>query len=265
MNFGFIGPEGSGKTASMTALAIKHLSLGGCVKAFPGYEVGYTDPKTGVVVKSEPIDIEQWLSMDESLRNVLVCIDELQNFANAKKHASTLNQIFAAPGQQRRKRNLGILYTAQNFYWADTTIRFLTHVTANCMDMSLTAFGKSNHMKRGEWCSIAAYDNNGLRTGHLGEFLGLFKVHIADYWYNYDTTSIVDIGHMFTAVKAKKKKLEMDFGGNANGGVIIPDMPQTSNDKVPVGINMDEKTEMLQALAREGVTPNMLAKVAKSL
>lgn len=82
----FVGPEGSGKSLAMTAFALMHYDPGaffpevrgrlegGPIRCFEGFEV--RNPKTQEVV-SKPIDVDEWATMANTLRNSVICIDEL--------------------------------------------------------------------------------------------------------------------------------------------------------------------------------------------
>ncbi|PKH47739.1 hypothetical protein CVH13_00267, partial [Dehalococcoides mccartyi] len=71
--WGFIGPEGAGKTTAMTYFMEYHMALGGVCRSFPGYTL--YSPK-GKLVKD--IDLKELMLMSGELKNVVVGIDEIQ-------------------------------------------------------------------------------------------------------------------------------------------------------------------------------------------
>ena len=207
MIIGLVGPEGAGKSATMTWLALKHYARGGKVYAFPGYQVKYN----GEVI-SEELRIEQWVTMPEELSNAMICIDEIQNFFDSARWNAISNRLFSYVGMQRRKRSLSIVYTTQNWKWAYERIRWLTHVLGECYDLYWSPWGKTNGIRRGELVRVQFTDLKGFFTGKEYQPLGGIVLRIKPLWEHFDSFGTVDVWQGFAKVKVNVPTLNVNFG-----------------------------------------------------
>lgn len=254
MLMGLVGPEGAGKTGAMTYFALKHIAKKGKVLTFPGYIVTNGNGKQ----LSEPLETEEWVTMSPELRDVLICIDEIQNFFNSLKHMTTLNYLFSNLLAQRRHRNLGIIYTVQDWGWLDNRMRWLTHILATCYDLYWSPWGKDQGLERGELISMVFYDVKGFYTGKPWTPSPPFNLKAKSLWGTWDSWCDVDIWSGLSTVKIKKPVYTVDLTSPAEekappdpGGTI----PQSPNEDVG----------LLTDLSNRGVDPTTLSKLARRL
>lgn len=255
---GIIGPEGGGKTCLMTYLCLLHKSRGGKLLTFPGYEV--TDGHETKL--SEPLDIDQWITMPPELRDVLIAIDEIQNFFNSRRHMSVLSYLFANLAAQRRHRNLGVIYTVQDWGWLDDRIRWLTHVLITCSDLYWSSWGKEEGVKRGELISAHFFDVKGFFTGKPWTPGPQFLLRAKEIWPCYNSYADVDTWTGLTQVQFKKPKLTIDLRAPREEGE--EDAPPAGDAGGASSIAESDR-ELLSDLAEKGVSPATLSKIGRRL
>lgn len=255
---GITGPEGGGKTLFMTWLAKKHQLYGGRVLAFPGYEL--TDGKGKVL--SEKLDIDQWVTMPPELRDVLICIDEIQNYFNSLRHMAVMSYLFASLAAQRRHRNIGIIYTVQDWGWLDNRIRWLTHVLAICRDLWWSPWGKEEGIGRGELIGVTVWDVKGFYTGKPWTQGAPYLLKNAKaLWPCYDSYADVDTWTGLTKVELKKPRLKLDLtGGPDEEEELPPGKPQG-----PSSIREDNEALLNKFANTPGVDARDLRKLAMKL
>jgi len=255
---GFVGPEGSGKTLAMTYVCLKHVASGGRLQTFPGYTV--TDGHGKVL--SEPIQTEDWVTMDPNFRHRLIGIDEIQNFANSMKHMSTINYLFANLAAQRRHRDLGILYTVQDWGWLDNRVRWLTSELVTCYDLFWSPWGKEQGIKRGELISLTFYDVKGFHSGRPWTPAGPFTLKAKPVWDCFDSYADIDMFSGLSKIEIKKPKITLDLTGEleeakaaqqASTGASKPSSPDTDSALLNEFINTP------------GVKPQAISKLARRL
>lgn len=253
---GIIGPEGGGKTLLMTYFGLLHRARGGRVLAFPGYEITNGNGEK----LSEPLDIDQWITMPPELRDVLICIDEVQNFFNSRRHMSVLNYLFASLAAQRRHRDIGVIYTVQDWGWLDDRIRWLTHVLIVCSDLYWSPWGKEQGVKRGELISASFFDVKGFFTGRPWTPGPQFLLRAKDIWKCYDSYADVDTWTGLTKVEFKKPKLTIDLRGSKEG----EEGPAQAGAEAEelAGGNIEK---LLNTLAQQGANPATLGKVRREM
>ena len=125
--WGWSVPKGSGKTALMSAFAMRRHYQGIPILAFPGYELSDFDGNP----VTKPITTGDWINLPPEWRDLVICVDEIENFFNSLKYSSTLNMLWANILAQRRHRNIEVLYTLPDWGLLDaragvllTTLRF---------------------------------------------------------------------------------------------------------------------------------------------
>lgn len=254
MIMGILGPEGSGKTCLLAYLALRHLALKGELLAFPGFVV--TDGNGHQL--SKLLETEQWIQMAPELHNVLVCIDEIQNFFNSLKHMTTLNYLFSNLAAQRRHRNIGIIYTVQDWGWLDNRIRWLTHVLATCYDLYWSPWGKEQNLGRGELISVTFYDVKGFNTGRPWTPSPPFKLQAKSIWPCYNSYCDVDIWSGLSKVNIKKPTYTIDLTLPEEGAA-----PKPAEAGIPQNPNVDH--ELINELANSGAPAMTVAKIARRL
>jgi len=254
---GITGPEGAGKTLLMAYFGLLHKARGGKLLAFPGFEVtnGHGKPI------SEPLDIDQWITMPPELRDVLICIDEIQNFFNSRRHMSVLSYLFANLAAQRRHRNIGIIYTVQDWGWLDDRIRWLTHVLIVCSDLYWSPWGKEEGVKRGELISASFFDVKGFFTGKPWTPGPQFLLKAKPLWPYYNSFADVDTWTGLTQVQFKKPKLTLDLRRPAEG-----EEGEPAPGEVGAGVSSSANDrELLSDLAQKGLDAATLAKLGRRL
>ncbi len=203
------GPEGGGKSCLMTAIGYAHHRLGGRLLSFPGYEIR---DLTGKSI-AEPIDVNTWAAMGEDLNNSVILIDEMQNFFNAASWSSILVRLFTAVLAQRRKRNLGIIYTTRNLNMIPKSLRPFNHILAYCWDM-YWAYRSSDHpVPRGEQIRVNFCDFQGFFTGTPETWSPPQIFHSKKYWPLFNSYDVIDVWESFTKIIVKKRELEIDPWG----------------------------------------------------
>lgn len=249
---GVVGPEGGGKSVLMTYFCLLQMAQKGKLLTFPGYTV--TDGRGHQL--SEELNIEDWLTFAPELRNVLIAIDEIQNFFNSLKHMSTLNYLFANLAAQRRHRNIGLIYTVQDWGWLDNRIRWLTHVLATCYDLYWSPWGKEQGLKRGELISVSLFDIKGFYTGKPWQPGPQFMLKATEIWNCFDSYCDVDVFSGMTKIKYKKPEITLDLTGGEEEEVAP--VPSGAMPSAP-----DNSIELLNELAAQGVKPTTLGKVGR--
>ena len=258
MILGLVGPEGSGKSVGMTYLALKNIAEGGKVQTFPGYTV--TDGKNHQL--SQPLQTEDWITMSPELRDTLICIDEIQNFVNSMKHMSTINYLFANLAAQRRHRNLGILYTVQDWGWLDNRVRWLTHVLVTCYDLYWSQWGKENQVKRGELISMTFYDVKGFHSGQPWTAAGPFTLRAKPIWDCFNSFADVDMFSGLSKIDIKKPKITIDLTGELEE-TKAAQQASPGSLKAP---GPDVDSALLNEVANiPGIKPQTLSKLARRL
>ena len=255
---GITGPEGSGKTLIMSYFGLMHIARGGRLLAFPGYELSDGHGK----VLSEPLDIEQWVTMPPELRDVLICIDEVQNFFNSRRHMSVLNYLFANLAAQRRHRNIGVMYTVQDWGWLDDRIRWLTHVLIVCSDLYWSSWGKEQGVGRGELISANFFDIKGFFTGKPWTPGPQFLLKAKEIWKCYNTYADVDMFSGLTKVEFKKPRITIDLTAPEEGEEVGAEKPLKSQ---AASSRAESTKEMLSDLHAKGVDVATLGKLGRRL
>jgi hypothetical protein len=251
---GIVGPEGAGKTCGMAYFGLRRIANKGKVLTFPGFTITNGNGKQ----LSEPIETEEWITMPPELRDVLICIDEIQNFFSSSKYMSTLNYLFANFSAQRRHRNMGLVYTVQDWGWLDPRIRWLTHILVTCYDLYWSPWGKEQGLERGELISMIFFDVKGFYTGKPWTPSPPFNLRAKSIWQCYNSFADVDMWSGMSKVNIKKPSYTIDLTPPAEGkappdpGGIIPSSP-------------NEDVEILTDLSNRGVDPTTIAKLTRRL
>lgn len=207
MIWGFLGPEGAGKTLLMTYFGLLHIARGGRIRTFPGYQITNGHGK----VITEPIEMEEWVTLPPELRDCLIDVDEIQNFFGSDRYMSWVNKLWAAIVAQRRHRNLGIHYTVQDWEDLDPRVRKKTHVLGICRDLYWSSWGKEEGVGRGELISINFIDVKGFFTGMPWTPGPSHIVRSKEIWPYFPSYGDVDIWSGMTKVEFKKPKYTIDL------------------------------------------------------
>ncbi|MGI2336888.1 MAG: hypothetical protein ACRKGH_09675 [Dehalogenimonas sp.] len=263
--WGFIGPEGAGKTTAMTYWMERHMltknqyGQGGQCRTFPGYEL-YTP--NGQLVKE--ISTKSLVTELAQLNNVIVGIDEIQQFNDSSRHMTVINQLTGYVGMQRRKVGLGIFYTLQNWQWLYDRMRWLTHLLTVCSDLHFSPWGRENHIPQGTVMKMVTYDCKGFLTGEPWSQLNtalLRPKHLFPYYRSYN---VIDIFEGQEQIKVKKRVTMFDL--NQPGNPSVEQLAEAS--QVPAGMNTpamshNDLGNLTQALYDRGMSQSEINKLLR--
>ena len=221
MIVGFVGPEGGGKTASMTWAALQAWSSGRNCYAFSGYEAYFHDKgDNGDIKESYTITQEvgpaEWAKVDEDLlNNCFLAVDEIQQFFGAEKWMGLLDRIFSWICQQRRKLNMTIAYTTHNLMWINNRIRNETHMVIYCKDLYWDPYWQDKQPEKGTLVQWDCYDHLGL-FGHPREQIASIRVPIKQLWDCFESYRKVNVWDGLTQAYLKNRpRVEIDLGAPA--------------------------------------------------
>ena len=196
--WGFTGNEGGGKSGMMTIMTALHLNMGGWCETFEGYDVyspkpheSYGEDRARKV--TEQLNIQKWLQMTPDYRNLQIDADEVQNFADSLQSGAVFARLLYRVGAQRRRLNLSLLYTVQNWQWCNSRIRWLTHLLTICQDSYHTPWAKENGIERGHIITATTFDCKGFYTGKPWSTLNVLSVNLKPFhgqWASYEPSSI---------------------------------------------------------------------------
>ena len=250
--WGFTGVEGSGKSCCMTGIALKHAA--GVAHAygyktaeqycmvpenrkpimcFDGFEV-HGKGQLQSVKLSKVIDTAQWLGNfgADEFKNILICIDEVQNVMDSAQSGSVFARLLNHAMAQRRRAGLGLMYTLQSWDWLHKRLRWSTHYLSICKDLSRTAWGKANGLKKGEQLHMATFDCKGFITGKEWALLKAYRVNGPKVWPHYDSFAPASLIETQTVVQ---KRVQMiDWSGREQMDNLTPyeDEYMKRNDEI---------------------------------
>ena len=162
MVWAFTGPRGSGKTLAMTYYALQYMARG--LKVWSNYKIAYNN--NGYRLECLPLNMDALYTFDEELVQGLVCIDEINLWANSRRSIANTNLLLTSIFQQIRKRGLSFFFTVQEFSWVDNRIRWQVDLQFKCRDNSHTQYGRDKKLKPGEEISIKLIEHSGLISGY---------------------------------------------------------------------------------------------------
>jgi hypothetical protein len=250
--WGFLGPEGAGKTLMMTYFGLIHISREGDIRTFPGYEI--TDGHGNVL--STPLEMEEWVTLPPELRDCLIDVDEIQNFFGSDRWMSWVNKLWANVVAQRRHRNLGVHYTVQDWEDLDPRVRKKTHVLAVCRDLYWSSWGKDEGIGRGELVSVNFIDVKGFFTGTPWTPGPSQMVRAKEIWPYYDSYGEVDIWSGMTKVKFTKPEIGIDLTGKAE-----KEEPAPAKPKGGKGASNEDIILLTDLANTPGIDPTLYRKV----
>ncbi|PVV83512.1 hypothetical protein [Dehalogenimonas alkenigignens] len=264
--WGFIGPEGAGKTTAMTYWMELHMltkndyGMTGQCRTFPGYEL-YTPH--GQKVKE--ITTKDMVSQMSQLQNIIVGIDEIQQFNDSSRHMTVINQLTGYVGMQRRKVGLGIFYTLQNWQWLYDRMRWLTHLLTVCSDLHFTPWGRENHIPQGMFIQMKTYDCKGFLTGEPWAELAPMRLQPSILFPYYRSYNVIDIFEGQEQIKVKKRVTVFDV--NQPGNPTIDQLAEAA--KVPAGMQTPQMTNadlggLAQALYDRGMAPGEVDRLLRN-
>ena len=306
----FIGPEGAGKSITMSAYALMHGILVAKANKYPTYEsfciankpviecfppfqlhsadkwrsklppekLCHDPSNLGKLKLSNDFDIKGWMRYEvardkgtikdtavdffEGYKNILILIDELQSWFDRYRQGSNLLRMFNGILAQRRRRNIGIMYTTQNFDWVPVDMRFLTHYVTVCKDLYWTTWGKEKKIARGEQFVLKTVDMKGFITGKEGEVVDTRILHgqkIRPHYDSFGDASIVNDIYKFVQQR-EEVKLRLDGNYDASDPLEMVNRMSAIQD-----MEMDNDAFMKDLYNKTNIPPAMLSKVGSKL
>ncbi len=248
---GIFGPEGSGKSCLMAAMGYAHWNLGGRLFSFPGFQVFADDEHKELI--TEELPVQAWANLPPEINNSVILIDQIENFFSRQNARSIMTSLFTNLEGQRRKRNLGIVYTTQQGREIPSIVYEKTHYVTYMWDMFWSNAELEEKVERGTLSFFKKYDNLGFRTGHPGMLWEQGYFHPQLYWGKYDTDAVIDFWQRLSVIKfLNKPTFEIDLGGKD-----LPEQTGAKAMKTPEQLT-NETTERMTFYAektKEGMTP----------
>lgn len=173
---GFIGPRGSMKSLSASAMTIIDYLIPG-YNVWSNMNIGWGLDYLGEKLIYQTQDLNKKKMMNFNLENGLVFVDEINlEFSEARRSMTNKNLTFNKLIQQIRKKQINMIYTVQSELWIDNRLRWQTDIFIKCQD---------SRMRPG-----------GNRLPHLWGEVG--------YWSIYDMSGILGAGSYFQTQRPVK-------------------------------------------------------------
>lgn len=141
----FVGPPGSGKTASLTYVAFKDCMLqhrriiSNYKLKFPRRKLIQSHLEKNLACcppggyKPEPLKLEDLLSVrSNDFKNALSAVDEIWTLLDSRSAGTKANKKGTTVVLQMRKRDMDLVYTTQWFKQVDVRIRVITDYVIKC-------------------------------------------------------------------------------------------------------------------------------------
>ncbi len=281
-NAGFIrnycGPDGSGKTAVMTADLIEHVVKGGVVYTFPNYELTDADGRA----MSKPLNINDWLDIPSLIKNegpngepvhIAVVIDEAQEVLDAERSQTQFNRLsgYICASRRHLEGVMSLYLTCPNPDWVYYRVRWMTHLLTSCFDCRWTPWGKSMKLEEGKLVNTRTWDCKGVFTGRPWTELKEFNIRAELAWNYYETHHDVDIFAGFNKVEVKGKKTKIDLNqdnwkepaAERPPGDYVPPPPEVA---AALAARQAQVENLINDLASAGnVNPAQLGKISRQL
>jgi len=252
----------------MTWLALMHRAHQLPVLTFPGWflQDGREGPTKGEKWSTD-IDAADWMSIQTLPAHAGVYIDEIPQFFDSAVFGTTTSRLFGYVTSQRRKLDLTIGYTAQNWMHVHPRIRFTTHYLLVCRDQYWDPDQRADGRRRGEFINLSCWDVKGFNTGQEWSPMGRITIFAHHLWPYYDTYGIVDPSEGMIQVKMKKQ--QMVYEATADGPKIYrPGDYSEDAPEPPVDLTGDsmKDAELLSNLANSGgMDMSQLARLRRGL
>jgi hypothetical protein len=166
----YTGRRGGGKTTEMTHEGIKANCLYG-MKLVSNYPIEYLlrrhKPDGSPVlehIKSEDLDFEKLILMDEEYKGVIILIDEAPDIISHMASQGWRNRLTNAMVRQLRKNRNSLMMGAQDFELIDKSIRWQVDIEVQCKDAS--RFIDDPTLLRGSLLWTNWFDHSGVWTNH---------------------------------------------------------------------------------------------------
>ena len=229
----FTGPRGSGKSLSMVWFIIHWMITTG-LPVYSNMKVIYRGLQT---LNLDMIDFAT-----QTLNTCLVCIDEVQLWADRRNWASTRSKILAYIQMQLRKEQMSFMFTIQDINWMDKRMGFQVDTLCECTD----EYFKNQHNRKlgrrarkpGQFIHIDIKDISGVSTGVPFYKSGMVQTRRLGpndtFWGSYDTWETQDISEAWTRFEMRGRKvvISTEHPGDAS---MVPDY--TYEDSRPKAVD----------------------------
>lgn len=190
---GFVGPNGSGKSVNAgRELAVGYMIKG--VDVYSNMRIAFNQVlPSGELIIRQTIDIDnmEMRNLDTKYANCAVYYDEVNvSVAEARRSMSDVNLKVMYIVQQKRKRNLDVIWSAVSEMDVDVRLRSRTDIFVKCGDLSLRPGFQHNGV--GTFSEMTYYDYGGLVVPNdygMGEksVFNRMVVNNRPWWNIYDT------------------------------------------------------------------------------
>ena len=162
-----------------------------------------------------PLDWQLLYSLDETMVEGTIGIDELGNQASSRQSSDTRNRLINLCVRQSGHRNLDFVYTARGFYRIDYYIRDETDILIECRDLCFSPWGLQHKLQGGYVSELKYYDISGSTTGkscydgyryRQDAYYTERNFYGAPYLNCYDTKEIISLEEACTGIELQLKK-----------------------------------------------------------
>ena len=162
-----------------------------------------------------PLDWQLLYSLDETLVEGTVGIDEIGNQASSRQSSDTRNRLINLCVRQAGHRSLDFIYTARGFYRVDYYIRDETDILIECHDLCFSPWGLENKIQGGLVANLKYYDISGSSTGkgcydgyryRQDAYYTERNFYGAPYRDCYNTKEIISLEEACTGIELQLKK-----------------------------------------------------------
>jgi len=115
------------------------------------------------IYRSLPLDMEALYTFDVGISDGVVCIDEINLWADSANWMSIGSKLIASIFQLLRKRSLSFYLTVQNFQWLNNRLRWQTDLLVRCYDLCY----RYHNLEPGDIVSQSRVDLSGILTGKV--------------------------------------------------------------------------------------------------
>lgn len=214
---GFTGPRGGGKSLEMAYIVCRDSLIRGrpVWSNIPIHIELRLDNGEVVTAESLPLDVKSFFSLAEDLKGGLVCIDELELYAEARRSQSNKNLLLNYIIMQTRKRALSFFYTIQQPQWADNRLQFMSDIMVRSRDIAFTPWGFDKNIQRGQYFSMVVEDWSGMLTGyryHETGYTQTFCLWGVPVWGTYNSYDVVDVFDAISPVDLNLNRMRISTG-----------------------------------------------------
>lgn len=188
---GFIGPRGSMKSLSASAMTIIDYLVPG-YNVWSNMNINWGVDYLGQKLLYNTQDLNKHKMMNFNLSNGLVFIDEINlEFSEARRSMTKQNLTFNKLLQQIRKKQINLIYTVQSELWIDNRLRWQTDIFIKCEDTRMRAGGNRLPYEFGEIGVWTVFDMSGMLGAgsyyHTQRPVKTFKFYGKQWWNTFDT------------------------------------------------------------------------------